>query len=58
MYLAPEMVGKRKYGRKVDIWAAGVVVYSIVTGDVPFRGRDVVELGRQIVNREVECKGR
>jgi len=32
MYLAPEMIRKKKYGYKVDVWAIGVLIYNMVVG--------------------------
>ena len=30
-YMAPEQIGKTHYGSKVDIWAAGCVLYELFT---------------------------
>lgn len=36
-YMAPELVKKLEYsGKAVDIWAIGVILYKMVTGDYPF----------------------
>ncbi|CAN0182796.1 unnamed protein product [Lampetra planeri] len=35
-YLAPEMVGRQRYGRPVDLWATGVVIYILLSGNPPF----------------------
>lgn len=35
-YRAPEMFTGGGYNEKVDIWAAGVLLYKIVTGRTPF----------------------
>lgn len=33
-YMAPEMVGGKKYDGKVDVWATGIVLLEMVTGRV------------------------
>jgi protein-serine/threonine kinase len=36
-YAAPELIiGKRYDGRKTDVWALGVVLYSLLSGSLPF----------------------
>jgi serine/threonine protein kinase len=35
-YRAPEMFTGGGYGEKVDVWAAGVLLYKLVTGVTPF----------------------
>ena len=37
-YMAPEIHRKEEYGQKVDIWAAGIVLYEIVMFEKPFDG--------------------
>ena len=39
-YLAPEMIEKRGHGPGVDIWALGVVCFELLTGKLPFHGKD------------------
>ncbi len=37
--MAPEIVSKIPYvGFPVDIWAAGVVLYAMLSGDFPYKG--------------------
>ncbi|CAN7990848.1 unnamed protein product, partial [Ixodes pacificus] len=38
-YMAPEILKKRPYGRSADWWSAGIVMYKLLTGRVPFRGK-------------------
>ncbi|KAA0707548.1 CaM kinase-like vesicle-associated protein 1G5z [Triplophysa tibetana] len=35
-YLAPEVVGRQRYGRPVDCWALGVIMYILLSGNPPF----------------------
>ncbi|KAJ3602432.1 hypothetical protein NHX12_030187, partial [Muraenolepis orangiensis] len=35
-YLAPEVVGRQRYGRPVDCWAMGVIMYILLSGNPPF----------------------
>lgn len=37
-YLAPEIVEQKRYDEKVDIWAAGVIIYMMLCGKPPFQG--------------------
>src|SRR5690606_4114166 len=37
-YMAPEQAMRRKVDRRVDIWAAGVILYRTVTGRLPYQG--------------------
>lgn len=36
-YMAPELYKKEKYGVKVDVWAVGVLIYTLMARDFPFR---------------------
>lgn len=39
-YMAPEIVNKKEYSFPVDIWALGIMLYKLITGNFPFRGKD------------------
>lgn len=50
-YMAPELFAKAgDIDRRIDIWAAGITLYQLLTGRVPFFAPSVPELVRRIVN--------
>ena len=43
-YIAPEMLQRCKYGKSVDVWACGVIVFVLLCGCLPFgNGNDPIE---------------
>lgn len=42
-YMAPE-IGKGVYGKEIDIYALGVILYEMLTGNVPFEGESSQEI--------------
>jgi hypothetical protein len=42
-YMAPE-IGKGSYGREIDIYALGIMLYEMLTGRVPFEGESSQEI--------------
>jgi serine/threonine protein kinase len=35
LYMAPEQISSQKYGKKVDIYAAGITLYTMLVGFHP-----------------------
>ena len=36
--MAPEIIHRQPYGKPVDVWGAGVLVYILISGSLPFFG--------------------
>lgn len=37
-WMAPELIRNEPYGKTVDVWSYGVVLWELLTGEVPYRG--------------------
>ena len=46
-YMAPELFDGAPAGASTDLYACGVMLYHILTGQFPFSGRSFTELGQQ-----------
>lgn len=53
-YMAPEIIAKKKYRYKVDIWSLGVLVYYIIDGSYPFDAETKNEIFKKILNGSYE----
>lgn len=52
-YIAPEIIAYQPYGRSVDWWAYGVLLYEMLAGQPPFDGEDEDELFQSIMEHNV-----
>jgi serine/threonine protein kinase len=48
LYMAPEIMNKNKYNSKVDLWSLGIIIYEMLFGVVPFTGKNIFELMKNI----------
>jgi eukaryotic-like serine/threonine-protein kinase len=57
-YMAPEQLRGGEVDYRVDLFALGVVLYEMLNGQLPFRGRTLPEVFDGILNREPETWSR
>ncbi|XP_076354933.1 microtubule-associated serine/threonine-protein kinase 3-like isoform X3 [Tachypleus tridentatus] len=53
-YIAPEVILRRGYGKPVDWWSMGIILYEFLIGCVPFFGETPEKLFAHVINDEVE----
>lgn len=53
MYMSPEQMSKSKAtDGRADIWAIGVILYELLTGDSPFRASSLLEVAFKVLQEE------
>ncbi len=53
IYLAPEIIKEQGHDEKVDIWCIGVLLFELITGNVPFQGNDIDTLKENILHLKI-----
>ncbi|XP_050529258.1 microtubule-associated serine/threonine-protein kinase 2 [Daktulosphaira vitifoliae] len=53
-YIAPEVILRQGYGKPVDWWSMGIILYEFLVGCVPFFGETPEELFAHTVNDDIE----
>jgi serine/threonine protein kinase len=54
-YLSPEMWRSKRYGKKTDVWAAGVVLYETLAHRRPFQGSSLSDLKRTVLDGKIDA---
>ncbi|GAB1288780.1 Non-specific serine/threonine protein kinase [Apodemus speciosus] len=52
-YIAPEVILRQGYGKPVDWWAMGIILYEFLVGCAPFFGDTPEELFGQVISDEI-----
>ncbi|XP_056019812.1 microtubule-associated serine/threonine-protein kinase 3-like isoform X4 [Ostrea edulis] len=53
-YIAPEVILRKGYGKPVDWWSMGIILFEFLVGCPPFFGNTPEELFSQVINEEIE----
>ena len=49
-YMAPEIIMDLPYGKPVDMWSAGVIIYQLLCGEYPFQDREGNTMQEEIIS--------
>ncbi|XP_047330705.1 serine/threonine-protein kinase STY13-like [Impatiens glandulifera] len=52
-WMAPEMIQHRPYSQKVDVYSFGIVLWELITGQLPFQNMTAVQAAFAVVNKGV-----
>ena len=52
-YMAPEVLLEKYYSEKVDVWSAGVTTHLMLSGQVPFRGKTILEIFQAVKSEQL-----
>ena len=53
-YCAPEILLRTPYNKEVDVWSLGVIIYYMLTGKNPFRGKTQQQVAKKIAFGELD----
>ena len=53
-YIAPEVILRQSYGKTIDWWSMGIILYEFLTSIAPFNGNTPEELFDNVINCEIE----
>nr|XP_043614659.1 CBL-interacting protein kinase 2-like [Erigeron canadensis]XP_043614660.1 CBL-interacting protein kinase 2-like [Erigeron canadensis] len=55
-YVAPEVISRKGYdGAKADIWSCGVVLFVLLTGQLPFNDSNIIQMYKKISKADYKC---
>ena len=53
IYLAPEIIKEQGHDERVDVWCIGVLLFELLTANVPFQGNDIETLKSNILKLKI-----
>jgi len=56
-FVAPEIILHEPYDERADMWSVGVIIYVLLSGELPFSGINKYQLYKNALEGKVEFKG-
>eukprot|EP00286_Rhodomonas_abbreviata_P026118 CAMPEP_0181297504 /NCGR_PEP_ID=MMETSP1101-20121128/5275_1 /TAXON_ID=46948 /ORGANISM="Rhodomonas abbreviata, Strain Caron Lab Isolate" /LENGTH=1295 /DNA_ID=CAMNT_0023402445 /DNA_START=231 /DNA_END=4118 /DNA_ORIENTATION=+ len=53
-YMAPEVMLSQPHGMRIDVYSVGLVMWEILTGAIPWKGMDIVQIIQQVTQKSNE----
>lgn len=53
LYMAPELVARKPYTEKVDVWSLGIITYQLICGRTPFESKSLKKIEANIKQKQV-----
>lgn len=53
-FVAPEIIRKEPYDQRADMWSVGVIIYLLLSGRLPFTGKNAHELFHEVLRGNLE----
>ncbi|XP_013383603.1 serine/threonine-protein kinase 33 [Lingula anatina] len=54
IYMSPEIIDNKTYSQQCDVWAMGIIMYTLLCGNPPFRAREEEKLYEMIKKGEID----
>jgi calcium/calmodulin-dependent protein kinase I len=53
-FIAPEIICRDPYDQSADMWSVGVIIYCLISGQMPFVGKRTIDLFKAILNQDYD----
>mmetsp|Transcript_46453 Transcript_46453/g.109131 ORF Transcript_46453/g.109131 Transcript_46453/m.109131 type:complete len:1208 (-) Transcript_46453:95-3718(-) len=53
-YMAPEVMLSHPHGMRIDVYSVGLVMWEVLTGAIPWKGMDIVQIIQQVTQKSNE----
>ena len=53
-YMSPEIVRRKTYSKKIDIWSLGCLLYELIYFKPPFTGKDISSLFKNVLKKNFD----